>query len=313
MAGVSAGTIDRVIHNRGEVAEITRKRVMRIIRESHYVPDILARTLASRKIFRFAVLIPKENSDSSFWSKPLIGVNNALVEISHFGINGKMFLFDQFSRLSFERQAERMMQYEPDAAIIAPIYYQETLSIAEKCRNRNIPYIFINSNLKDSNKLGFVGQDSRQSGYLAARLMSYSLRPDSKLIVINISSALESHKHIMNRQAGFESFFRENSGINADFLVHHIKDMDRDSIDNSLKGIFSGPVPISGIFVTNSKVYKIARFIKERSIENITLIGYDLIDENIEYVENNTIDLSSLQRGIYLLKIANRVYKIIKE
>ena len=148
MAGVSAGTIDRVIHNRGEVAEITRKRVMRIIRESHYVPDILARTLASRKIFRFAVLIPKENSDSSFWSKPLIGVNNALVEISHFGINGKMFLFDQFSRLSFERQAERMMQYEPDAAIIAPIYYQETLSIAEKCRNRNIPYIFINSNWK---------------------------------------------------------------------------------------------------------------------------------------------------------------------
>jgi LacI family transcriptional regulator len=298
MAGVSAGTIDRVIHNRGEVADITRERVMKIIRESHYVPDILARTLASRKIFRFAILIPEENSDSSFWSKPLIGVNNALAEISHFGIKGKMFLFDQFSRLSFERQAEKMMQYEPDAVVIAPIYYQETLRIAERCKNRNIPYIFINSNLKDIDKLGFVGQDSRQSGYLAAKLMSYSLRPDSKLMVINISSALESHKHIMSRQAGFESFFRENSGIDADFFVHHIKDMDRSSIDNSLKKIFSGPAHISGVFVTNSKVYKVARFIKEHSIENITLIGYDLIDENIEYVENNTIDFLISQRPV---------------
>jgi LacI family transcriptional regulator len=298
MAGVSAGTIDRVIHNRGEVADITRKRVMRLIRESHYVPDILARTLASKKVFRFAILIPEENRDSSFWSKPLTGVNNALDEISHFGITGKMFLFDQFSKLSFERQAERMIQYKPDAVLIAPLYYQETFNITERCRNMNIPYIFINSNLKDNNKLGFVGQDSRQSGYLAARLISYGIKPGSKLMVINISSALESHKHILNRQTGFESFFRENSGLNVNLYVHHIKDMDRSSIDNSLKGIFSGPAHISGVFVTNSKVYKIARFIKEHLIKNITLIGYDLIDENIEYVENNTIDFLISQRPV---------------
>ncbi len=298
MACVSAGTIDRVIHNRGEVADITRKRVMRIIRESHYVPDILARTLASRKILRFAILIPEENSDSSFWSKPLLGVNNALNEISHYGITGKMFLFDQFSRFSFQQQAERMMQYEPDAVLIAPLYYRETVSLIESCGNKKIPYIFINSNLKDNNKLGFVGQDSRQSGYLAARLMSYSVKPDSKLLIINISSALESHKHILNRQKGFESFFMENPGMNVDFFVHHIKDMDKNSIDNSLRKVFSGLSGISGIFATNSKVYKIARFIKENGIHPMTLIGYDLIDENIEYVENNIIDFLISQRPV---------------
>ena len=298
IAGVSAGTIDRVIHNRGEVADITRKKVMRIIRESHYVPDILARTLASRKVFRFAILIPEENIDSSFWSRPLLGVNNALNEIGHYGIAGEMFLFDQFSRLSFKKQAERVMQCEPDAVLIAPLYYQETVTLIESCSCKKIPYVFINSNLKDNNKLGFVGQDSRQSGYLAARLMSYSVKPDSKLLIVNISGALESHKHIFSRQAGFESFFRENPGLNIDFFIHHIKDMDKNSIDNSLKEVFSVPSEFSGIFVTNSKVHKIARFIEENRIYPLTLIGYDLIDENIRYVENNIIDFLISQRPV---------------
>lgn len=39
-AGVSAGTVDRVIHKRGEVAAKTREKVLQIIREMNYEPDI---------------------------------------------------------------------------------------------------------------------------------------------------------------------------------------------------------------------------------------------------------------------------------
>ncbi len=298
MAGVSVGTIDRVVHNRGEVSDITRNKVIKIIKEFHYVPDIVARTLASKKIFRIAILFPKENPDSSFWSKPMIGVNKALKEIGHYGIVGEKYLFDQFNRSSYKKQTERIIQHEPDAVLIAPFYREETVSLIENCNNKKIPYVFINSNFHDNHKLSFIGQDSKQSGYLAARLMSYSVDKGSRLLIINISKALDNHKHILNRQTGFESFFKENTKQKNDILVHYIKDMDNNSIDNSLHEIFSRFPEIKGVFVTNSKVYKIARFIEENKLQPLTLIGYDLTEENIKYVEKNIIDFLISQRPV---------------
>ncbi|MFW5657196.1 MAG: LacI family DNA-binding transcriptional regulator, partial [Bacteroidota bacterium] len=58
LAGVSIGTVDRVIHNRGEVSEKTREKILNIVKEMNFEPDILASTLASKKTFRFAVLFP---------------------------------------------------------------------------------------------------------------------------------------------------------------------------------------------------------------------------------------------------------------
>ena len=38
-AGVSKGTVDRVIHNRGEVSEKSRKKVLKVIEELGYKPN----------------------------------------------------------------------------------------------------------------------------------------------------------------------------------------------------------------------------------------------------------------------------------
>lgn len=298
MAGVSAGTIDRVIHNRGEVSDATREKVMRIIRESNYEPDILASTLASRKVFRFAVLFPEENRDSSFWSQPLLGVNNALKEITHYGIKTENYLFNQFYRSSFKRQVFKIMKNTPDAVLIAPFFYKETALLIDYCSERKIPYVFVNANFKDDNKLSFVGQDSKQSGYLAARLLNYCTTKDSGILVLNISAAVDDHNHILNRQEGFESFFRENNRLRNNIIVHNIKNTDRTTINNSLKELLKESSGIRGVFVTNSKVYLIARYIEENRINHITLLGYDLTNENIRHIENNSIDFLISQRPV---------------
>lgn len=49
MAGVSVGTVDRVIHNRGRVSEENRKKVQAILEMVHYQPNLMARSLAASK------------------------------------------------------------------------------------------------------------------------------------------------------------------------------------------------------------------------------------------------------------------------
>lgn len=45
LAGVSIGTVDRVLHDRGEVAEETRVKVERILKETNYSPNVMAQVL----------------------------------------------------------------------------------------------------------------------------------------------------------------------------------------------------------------------------------------------------------------------------
>ena len=45
-AGVSAGTVDRVLHNRGEVKSKTKELILKIAKELDYKPNVAAQKLS---------------------------------------------------------------------------------------------------------------------------------------------------------------------------------------------------------------------------------------------------------------------------
>ncbi|MFW5758405.1 MAG: substrate-binding domain-containing protein, partial [Bacteroidota bacterium] len=44
-----------------------------------------------------------------------------------------------------------------------------------------------------------------------------------------------------------------------------------------------------GVFVTNSKVFLVADFFEKNNIRNVQLIGYDLLDSNIDHLKKGNI------------------------
>ncbi len=77
LAGVSIGTIDRVLHNRGEVAEKTRQKVLSILKETNYSPNLMAQALKSKKRFHLVSLLPEPEPDNPFWLKHPIGIDKS--------------------------------------------------------------------------------------------------------------------------------------------------------------------------------------------------------------------------------------------
>lgn len=57
-AGVSTMTVSRVVNNSGYVAEKTRKRVEKAIRELNYRPNLMARSLINRKSSFVYIIVP---------------------------------------------------------------------------------------------------------------------------------------------------------------------------------------------------------------------------------------------------------------
>ena len=90
-AGVSIGTVDRVLHNRGRVSEETRQKISAIITEEGYQPNPLARHLKRNREYLIGVLIPELEKESRYWDLILQGIQKAVAELSAFSFNLELF------------------------------------------------------------------------------------------------------------------------------------------------------------------------------------------------------------------------------
>ena len=74
-AGVSIGTVDRVLHDRPGVAPKTKNRILEIALEAKYKTNVFARTLKLNKTLVIAILLPNDNE---YWET----VNKGIVQTS---------------------------------------------------------------------------------------------------------------------------------------------------------------------------------------------------------------------------------------
>lgn len=293
-ASVSIGTVDRVLHNRGEVAEKTRKKIVRIIEELNYHPNILASTLASKKTVLFATLFPEPPSPDSYWNQPLRGVARRISELTQYGMITQDFTFSQVNAADFETQANKVLEVNPDGVVLAPFFSRESGKFVKTLKEREIPFVFIDSEIKDAGQISYVGQDSFQSGKLAARLCG-SITPTDQLIwVIHFAKQMDNQNHLVQREKGFYTWFKKNL---PDRIIKTLEIPNTEccewekSIDSEMKLNKPG-----GIFVTNSRVYLMAGYLEKRNIQGIRLIGHDLLENNRDYVKKKIVDFLICQR-----------------
>lgn len=293
-ANVSIATVDRVLHNRKGVSKQTKEKITQIIDELNYKPNLLAQRLASRKTLRLATLIPESSKETSFWDAPLKGIEQADDEIKQFGIIVDKYFYDQNLIGSFVEQSRIILESKPDGILLAPSFIDESVTFTNKCKDYNIPYVLIDSDLPNNGSLSYIGPNLYHSGYLGAHLVSYLAKDNDGILIINISREIDNHHHLLKKEEGFRAYFKDhNKAIN--IIKLDIKDTDLKSIERNLTRIFDEHSNIKIVFVTNSRVSKVAHFI-EHTQKDVILIGYDFLKENIEYMDNGIIDFLVCQK-----------------
>ncbi|WP_421943290.1 LacI family DNA-binding transcriptional regulator [Pedobacter sp.] len=293
-ANVSIGTVDRVINNRVGVSKKTKEKILEIIAELDYQPNIMARMLASKRVIRIAALIPAVSSETGYWNAPLKGINVAAAEIRDFGVSVSHYFFDQNSKDTFTEQAAAVLAEGYDGILLAPMFENEAINFLARCREKKIPFVLINSDLENESRVAYIGPDLFQSGYLAAHLTKYLIREDQKVLIVNISREIDLHHHLLKKEEGFRAYLSDQGSSIAVEKVD-IRKTDYDSLQKILKSALLTNQP-DVVFVTNSRVSSVARFLEEHHINDIKLIGYDFLEENIGYLKNGIIDFLICQK-----------------
>lgn len=287
LSGVSRGTVDRVLNNRGRVADETRKLVWKIAHQLGYEKNVIASSLASGKKIDIAVVIPASEK-GKFWYSPILGLQTGMKHYSHYGINLRYFSFQAENEVSFENKIEEAIMEKPDAILIAPLFLKQTLKYLQVASQNEIPIFTINTEIKHPDIKNYVGQNSFGCGKIAGRLFYLSNKNIQKIYCITPGHSKENVQHTRDKIDGLSVFFNEID-LNVSLEEITVKNFQHpDAFKDYLHLYGRNNV---GILVTNSRIHHFLQFLSDDVIKgNNILIGFDLIPKNINYLEKGKID-----------------------
>lgn len=285
LAGVSKGTVDRVLHKRGKVSPKALEKVNEVLSEIDYEPNLIARNLKNNKTQHICVVIPDPEIDP-YWLPCISGINDAIKEFKAYNLLIDTFYFNPESTKSFLSVNKSILDLSPDAVLLAPLFHKETLNVVKEYNLSGIIVNIFNNQIQSPFIKSFVGQDLFRSGRIAAKLLD-SLLNKGEIAIIHIDESYKNAVHMQEKERGFRNYFDEKKS--QDYKVTTLS-LKNPNVETTLNSFLNENPNLSGIFVTTSKAYQIAKFIKDFERSKIRIIGYDLIDENVAYLKDGIID-----------------------
>lgn len=293
MAGVSPGTVDRVLHNRGHVAPEVRAKVLQVVNDLGYQPNIMASRLASSaRPVRIAALLPDPAADP-FWRQPFDGIMSAAQAVAHYGVRVNIHYFDLFDPHSFSQSAQNLLEEYPDGAVVPPLFLLEATRFLDACHRKKIPYALFNTEIarKDESFVCYIGQDSYHSGMLAGKLLNFGIKPGETVLILHLEKEVSNALHLISKEQGFRDFFASIPDRGVRIAEQSFKDFDSpEKMEAYVADLLRKTPNLSGIFVTNSRAWRLAACIEKLRFPHIKMVGFDLIEPNVEFLHRNIID-----------------------
>lgn len=239
-AGVSIGTVDRVLHNRGMVSEKTKQKILDIVKELDYQPNQAAQGLAvMKKKLKIGFLMPEETGHP-FFAEIARAAHDKAKELEKYGVQ-VVFMKFGFSKeeMAVEWRELRESLVGMDGIAMPGIGSTGMREVAARISSLDIPLVFYNLYIEEENFLAYVGCDYMKSGRLAAGLCALAGGNDARVVVYSEEYGIcQTNENILleksltqNRMKGFEQEVKERYP-KMKILDH--RRLSHDQIDNYL-------------------------------------------------------------------------------
>lgn len=284
LAGVSKGTVDRVLHGRGKVSKQANEKIKEVLQEIDYRPNPIARSLKNSKVYKIFVLLPDPKEDP-YWIPADQGISDAIKEFKPFGVVVEKFFYHPKNRTSFHEKSQKALTRIPDVLLMAPVFHKESLEVFAQCQEQNVLVALFNNYIDLFNNENFIGQDLYQSGRVAASLID-KMRPEADTMAI---VHINEEAHMRQKENGFKEYFEDLKKTSPTIITYSLNAQNITQFRNKIFDFFQKHAKISAVFITNSKAYLLVAAL-EALQRDIAIVGYDLLEENIALLLEGKID-----------------------
>lgn len=296
-AGVSVGTVDRVLHERPNVSKPAREKVEKALREMNYQPNMYASALAYNKSYTFYLLIPKHDSEA-YWEEIEEGARKAMEARRDFHINVKIIYYQRFDEDSFREQYTSCLDSNPDGVVIVPVDLETTREFTSILHERSIPFILLDSYMPDLRPLSFFGQDSFSSGYFAAKILMLVAFNEKEIMLMKLTkNGKVLSKQQANREVGFRHYMLDH------FPTIKITELDlpidgtKKAFNLILENFFTTHPDIHHCITLCSKAHIVGEFLLRTNRRDIQIMGYDMVGKNAECLRQGSISFLIAQHA----------------
>ncbi|MDO4196661.1 MAG: LacI family DNA-binding transcriptional regulator [Prevotellaceae bacterium] len=296
-AGVSVGTVDRVLHKRPNVSKKALEKVNKALEEMEYHPNVYASALAYNKAYTFVVFIPHHTSEA-YWQEIEEGANKAEEMRGDFHINVKYVYYKRFDDVDFERGGYACLEYHPDGVVIVPAGLDITRRFTQHLHEQKIPFVFLDSYMPDLRPLAFFGQDSFCSGYFAAKMLMLIANNEKQIMLMKQThNGMLTTKQQANREVGFRHYMRDHFPHIEIVELDLPTDGQKRRFTDQLNTFFEEFPDIHHCITLNSKAHIIGEYLLQNNLRDKQVMGYDMVPKNVECLRQGSISFIIAQHG----------------
>ena len=293
LAGVSRGTVDRVLNHRGSVRPDKEKKVREIIKALNYTPNLAGKTLAIRKKqLKFGYILFSSTSSNPFFLDVVDGIESRAAELSEYGISVDIryaIIGDPSLQVKL---IDELVDSKIDGLVITPINHPLVLSRIKELSSSGFPVITANSDLPGSGRLAYVGSDYFKSGETAAGILNMICSGSAKVGVVMGSPLVLCHSE---RVAGFTRRISEAyTGIK--IVATEINDDDDIKSFVVTTRLLETHPEIDALYLVAAGVIGACRAVTEMGLEGkLKLVSYDATIASTELIRSGAIAASITQ------------------
>ena len=287
-AGVSIGTVDRVLHNRPYVKAEVRNRILQVMEELEYRPNRMASALAMSSTPRkLAVIQP-------VWREYLrdemaAGVTRFLDEHRDYNVSVRVWEYPQEDMQTCLRQIANALQNGAQAIALCPTDCQEIRDKVATLAENKIPVITFNSDIAQSARLFYVGEDSRRAGRIAGEIAYKFLRPGDHPLLVYAGPSYAGHK------ARTEGFLErvEELGFPRNACRVVATHNDYDETYAAVKKALSEEIAPSYIYMANRSVPACVKAIEDAGfLGRVRILSHDCNPEISQFLRDGKVDFT---------------------
>lgn len=310
IAGCSIKTVSRALNNYPDINKETKNKILKIVSDYNYTPNIIAKSLRSNKSYVVGYII-SETVNEFFW--------NVAFAIEKELRKHNYSILTSFSDKNPELEAEAiklLVSRQVDGIILAATgkHYEHIKELVEKLK---IPYVIIDSKIEGL-KSNLVIHDNRNGAFI---LTEHLIKHGYKNIAC-IAGDIDDFTG-KERLIGYKEALQKYGLQINENLIKYGNWQIQDSYYSTLQLFKYSNIKPRAIFISNSIMaigtVKALREMKISIPEEVALVSFD----NLSFIESMSVPLTTLEKidnkigetaaKIVYEKILNKDDKEIKE
>lgn len=292
-AGVSRGTVDRVLNNRSYVSAEVRARILKAIEETGYVPVRQARSAEESKDYpplRLGVLLP--NWTGPFKTEVSAGIAEARRELAPYRVEIRVCVCETDLPVECIEHLDALVEWGAQGIALCALNDILIETKVGELADRGIPCITLNSDLPDSRRLCFVGQDYTKSGRIAAELLSKCVPHDARILAM--VGNLEYHGH-RTRLDGFCARMHELGYAATQIEITETYNNYRLTCDKVRQALHDTP-DLAAIYMANRSVTGCTDALRQAGMtDRVRVVAHDLSARTKLLLQEGSLDFTITQ------------------